>query len=520
MSAERGLLMTGTKATSAAPPAIHARGISKSFGGAAALSGVDLLVAAGERHAVVGENGAGKSTLMRVLAGLITPDHGSVECFGEAIMPTAGSARAAGVALVHQERSLVPQMTVAENICLGSSPTKAGFVDRRQQVRITKSLLERVGVDVGPSTRLGRLSSAQQQFVEIAKALRQDPRVLILDEPSASLTPPETERLLALLRTLSESGIAIVYISHRLPEIFALCDSATVLRDGHRVGTFELSNTSSGELVKLMVGRALEHDLRVKRQPHTGRVALRAENITSDLVRNVSFAIHAGEIVGLGGLVGAGRTELIRAVVGLDHRRGGTVTVMRADGHISMIDTYVSAASHGIGFLPEDRRSEGVLIDMSIEENLTLPTRAKSAWMGIARGRERVRQANDIIEKLNVQTTNGRAPVGSLSGGNQQKVAFGKWLPANPPILILDEPTRGVDVGAKTEIHTLIRSLADAGTAVLFVSSDLPELLALADRVLVVRDGRVVGELNRDEATETNVMSLAVGREAEVGSDE
>jgi len=510
--------MTRQQTIPAATPAIHARGISKFFGGAAALSDVDLEVTTGERHAVVGENGAGKSTLMRVLTGLITPNEGSVECFGQKITATAGSARAAGVALVHQERSLVPQMTVAENICLGSNPTRAGFIDRREQVRITKSLLERVGSDVNPSRQLGRLSSAQQQFVEIAKALRQNPRVLILDEPSSSLTPPETERLLTLLRSLSESGIAIVYISHRLPEIYALCDRATVLRDGRRVGTFELSETPSSELVQLMVGRELEHDLRVKRQPHTGRVALRAENITSDVVRNVSFAIHAGEIVGLGGLVGAGRTELIRAVVGLDHRRGGAVTVTHDDGHSYRIDTYVSAARHGIGFLPEDRRSEGVLIDMSIEENLTLPTRAKSAWMGIARAGDRVQQANDIIGQLNVHPANRRATVGSLSGGNQQKVAFGKWLPANPPILILDEPTRGVDVGAKTEIHTLIRSLADAGTAVLFVSSDLPELLALADRVLVVRDGGVVGELNRNEATEATVISLAVGHEAEMGS--
>jgi ABC-type sugar transport system ATPase subunit len=328
----------------------------------------------------------------------------------------------------------------------------------------------------------------------------------------------ETDRLLGLLRTLAGEGIAVIYISHRLPEVYALCRRVTVLRDGSLVGTHDLADIAPARLVELMVGRDLQHDLKVERQAHSGRIALEVTGVSTDVVQDASLTVHAGEIVGIGGLVGSGRSELIRAVVGLDPRRSGRVTVTGQGGRKAVIDTYLRATKRGIGFLPEERRGEGVLTGMTIAENLTLPTRGATAWGGIARGRQRARQADDIIGRLRIHPAQPKQPVGSLSGGNQQKVAFGKWLPARPSILILDEPTRGVDVGAKAEIHDLIRSLADAGTAVLFVSSDLPELLALADRTLVVRDGRIVGELGRGEASETAVMSLAVGNEAGVGS--
>jgi ABC-type sugar transport system ATPase subunit len=514
----RQFQMTGPKP--GAGLAVRATGISKSFGGALALDDVRLVVEPGECHAVVGENGAGKSTLMRVLAGLTAPDRGTVTCFGRSVTATAGSARAAGVALVHQERSLVPQMTVAENVCLGAAPTTFGLTNTGRQNDIAGALLERIGADVDPRSRVARLSSAQQQFVEIAKALRQEPRVLILDEPSASLTPMETDRLLGLLRGLAREGIAIVYISHRLPEVYSLCQRATVLRDGRLIGAVELRDTSPGRLVELMIGRALEHDLKVERPAHSGQVVLQVDGVTTAIVRDVSLTVHATEIVGIGGLVGSGRTEMVRAIVGLDPRRAGMVTVTGSDGRSASINTYANATRSGIGFLPEERRGEGVLIDMSIGENIMLPTRRATSWNGIARTRQRAQLVDDVIRQVGIHPATAKTLVGALSGGNQQKVAFGKWLPAEPAVLILDEPTRGVDVGAKAEIHRLIRSLADDGAAVLFVSSDLPELLALADRTLVVRDGRIVGELSRGEATEEAVMSLAAGREAEVGSDD
>lgn len=514
----RGFTVTGP--SPGGQPAVWARRISKSFGGVRALDDVELVVEPGECHAVVGENGAGKSTLMRVLAGLTAPDNGTVTCFGQPVTATAGSARAAGVALVHQERSLVPQMTVAENVCLGAAPTTCGFTNGRRQNEIARRLLARIGADVNTKSRVARLSSAQQQFVEIAKALRQEPRVLILDEPSASLTPMETERLLDLLRGLARDGIAVVYISHRIPEVYSLCQRATILRDGSLISAVELKETSPDRLVELMVGRALEYDLKVERPAHSGRVVLQAEGVTTAVVRDVSLTVHATEIVGIGGLVGSGRTEIVRAMVGLDPRRAGKVTMTGGDGRTSTISTYSNATRSGIGFLPEERRVEGVLIDMSIAENLTLPTRRATAWKGIARTRQRAQLADDIIHAVGIHPATAKTVVGNLSGGNQQKVAFGKWLPANPAALILDEPTRGVDVGAKAELHQLIRSRADDGAAVLFVSSDLQELLALADRTLVVRDGRIVGELSRDQASEEAVMSLAVGREAAVGSDD
>lgn len=493
-----------------AEPAISATGVTKAFGGAVALAGIDLVVAPGERHAVMGENGAGKSTLMRVLCGLERPDVGEVRCFGQVLESGPQQSRSAGIALVHQERSLVPELSVAENICVGTTPTKAGFVDRREMRRIAVALLDRVGADVSPNARVGSLSSAQQQFVEIAKALRQDPRLLILDEPSASMTPQETNRLIDLLRELSDSGIAIIYVSHRLPEIFALCSSATVLRDGKLVGRYELAETTSDELVERMVGRELEHDLKTHRVARSGEPVLEVADLVAPGVDGVSLEVHAGEIVGMGGLVGAGRSEIVRAMLGLAPRSRGTVTLVR-HGRKTSVTSYAKAFKNGVAYVPEERRDEGVLLGMSIEDNLTLPTRRRTSRFGIGLPRARREQADEVIGDLRVKTRGRRQLVSSLSGGNQQKVAFGKWLLSEPSAFVLDEPTRGVDVGAKAEIHALIRREADRGAAVLVVSSDLPELLALSDRILIVRDGRIVGELAGDDATESAVIRLAAG---------
>lgn len=490
--------------------AIVATNLSKSYGGAQALKRVDLSVEAGECHAVMGENGAGKSTLMRILSGLERPDSGDIACFGEQLASGPQQSKQAGIALVHQERSLVPELSVAENICLGTTPTKFGIVDRRAMRKISEELLARVGTPVKATARVGSLSSAQQQFVEIAKALRQNPRVLILDEPSASMTPQETDRLLAMLSKLATAGLAIIYVSHRLPEIYALCTTATVLRDGALVGQFDLSRTSTDELVERMVGRELQHDLKVHRPTERGAVAFEVQSLQSEGVNDVSLSVRAGEIVGLGGLVGAGRSEIIRAALGLQPRERGHVTVTGPKGRAS-IKSYARAILNGIAYVPEERRTEGVLIGMSIEDNLTLPTRSRTARMGFGQTSVRRGAADDVVGALRVRARNRRQLVASLSGGNQQKVAFGKWLLSKPAVLVLDEPTRGVDVGAKAEIHALIRAEADRGAAVLVVSSDLPELLSLSDRILVVRDGRIAGELAGDEATESSVIRLAAG---------
>jgi ABC-type sugar transport system ATPase subunit len=493
-------------------PAVSARGVVKTYNGVAALKGIDVTVMPGERHAVLGENGAGKSTLMRILTGLESADSGDVRACGVPIDGSPHSARRAGIALVHQERSLVLELSVAENIALGSLPTVGGvIVSRRGMRREAQALLARVGVDVDPGRRVSQLSSAQQHFVEIAKALRQEPKVLILDEPSASMTPQETKRLLGLLHKLSDAGIAIVYVSHRMPEIYDLCTSATVLRDGSLVGRFDLDEVPREQLVERMVGRELRHDLREKRASRPGSVVLRVDDLYAEGVDGVSFELRAGEILGFGGLVGAGRTEIVRAVIGLNGRISGHVQRVGDGGSASTLGRFARAVRQGVAYVPEERRSEGVLLEMSIQDNLTLPTRGRTSRLGFGRLRDRRAQSEDAIRALSIKCAGPDQAVGRLSGGNQQKVAFGKWLAAHPSILVLDEPTRGVDVGAKAEIHQLIRAEADRGVGVLMVSSDLPELLALADRILVVKDGQIVGSVHGEGATEPDVMRLAVG---------
>ena len=493
--------------------AVSARGISKRFGGAQALTDVALDVAPGECHGIVGENGAGKSTLMRILAGIIEPDEGTVSCFGTQMEWSTDGARALGVALVHQERSLVPEMSVAENVCLGAAPSRLGIVMRGQQRRITRQLLDRVGMPLDPSRSVGSLSSAQQQFVEIAKALRTDPKVLILDEPSASLTTEETRKLLELIEELRRGGMAIIYISHRLAEVYSACKDVTVLRDGHLITRVPLASIEQDELVELLVGRALAHDLGLDRTAHHGDVVLDAQAIDAPpMVNHASVQVRAGEIVGIGGLVGAGRSEFIRSVIGIDPRRSGTVTVVNRTGKTQRVETYSGAVKAGVAYVPEERRTEGVLIGMTIEENASLTARRLVSHNGVLSPNLRIEGAREMVKQMGINPPDPGREVGNLSGGNQQKVAFGKWLAVKPTLLVLDEPTRGVDVGAKAEIHSLIRTAADDGAGVLFVSSDLPELLALADRIIVIKDGEIVGSVNRAEATEQNVMSLALGR--------
>jgi ribose transport system ATP-binding protein len=498
-------------------PLLAARGVEKRFGGVLALDAVDLVLSRGERLAVVGENGAGKSTLMRVLAGQVTPDAGTVLVDGREVTGSSEAARAAGIALCHQERSLVPELSVAENVTLGGTPTRAGFVRRREQEQAAAATLAKLGLThLHPAAIVGRLSAAQQAFVEIAKALHQDPRVLILDEPSAMLTPRETTHLLELTRSLSDQGMAIVYISHRLPEIYAFCDNVMVLRDGKAVGRFALRELDTDALITKMAGQTLRRDRGERRQTHPGSMLLSAEGIVTDRVKDVSVSVRSGEIVGIGGLVGSGRSALLRAIVGLDYRRAGHVEIV-VNGTSQAVNTFARAVRLGMAYVPEERRTDGVILSAGVDESLLLPKLARGWQLSPMTPAALRRAAAPLIDRLHVVPPDPRAKVGSLSGGNQQKVSFGKWLSVAPSVLILDEPTRGVDVNAKAEIHRLLRAWADDGIGVLFVSSDMPELLALADRIEVMRDGAMVTSIDRDDADEERILAFAAGQGRELG---
>lgn len=494
---------------------ISAHGLVKRFGGAVAVDDIDLAVAPGEIHGLVGENGAGKSTLMRMLAGILTPDEGMVRVGGEELQ--AGSTKSAieaGISLVHQELSLVPEMTVAENINLGFTPTRAGFIARGVQRRVAREALEEINVSVDLDEPVSRLSVALRQFVEIARAVARKPRILILDEPTATLTPAETEYLLNMLERLAKRGMAIIYISHRIPEIFAICHSVTVLRDGKHVDTVDIHDTTPDALVSLMVGRELEADLATRREDaEFGDVRLSAAGIRAAGVNDVDVEVRAGQIVGLGGLVGAGRSEFVRATIGADPRTGGEVTVT-TNGSVHRITSYQSAIAAGVAYIPEERRTDGLALSMSVSDNITLPNRQKMSSRYILQFRRIAKFAKGLADDTGLRPPEIERNAGDFSGGNQQKVVLAKWLGREPSVIILDEPTRGVDVGAKAEIHRLVRALAGNGTAVLVVSSDLPELLELSDIIHVVRDGRIVGTLSGADADEQSVMSLASGEAA------
>lgn len=510
--------MSGSSADSPALAAdgsaiITATNIAKHFGGVFAVDDVSLSVSPGEVHGIVGENGAGKSTLMRVLCGILTPDRGSVAVDGQKLEAgDPGAALDAGVALVHQELSLIPEMTVAENILLGSTPTQAGFIKKGELKEIAADALKEINVSVDLDEPVARLSVALRQFVEIARAVARNPRVLILDEPTATLTPAETDYLLDMLERLAERGLAILYISHRIPEIFRICHRVTVLRDGKHVDTVDIAETRPDELVAMMVGRELEHEYSEKEPTHAaGEVVLRATGIRAPAVNDVDLEVRAGQIVGLGGLVGAGRTELVRAIIGADLRTAGDVTIT-TKGQTNRITGYRSAVASGLAYVPEERRVDGLALTMTVSDNVALPNRKSVSQGSVLSFRKITELARRLADDVGLRPPEIQREAGDFSGGNQQKVVIAKWLGREPDVIVLDEPTRGVDVGAKAEIHRLVRALADGGTAVLVISSDLPELLDLADIIHVMRDGRIVGTLPGELADETSVMSLASGQ--------
>jgi ribose transport system ATP-binding protein len=495
-------------------PLLEMRDIRKSFLGVEVLHGVGLDCEAGEIHAVVGENGAGKSTLMKVLAGVHAPDGGEVLIDGE---PQSFShpveAQAAGVAIIFQEFNLLPDRTVAENVFVNREPTRRGLVDIKAMERRTAELLEEVGeVSFRPSTLVRRLSTAQQQVVEIVKALSLDARLLVLDEPTAALAEHEVDVLFGLLRRLQERGMGMLYISHRLREIFALCDRITVLKDGEHVATKPASEVDTGQLIALMVGRELDGYFPPRgTADELGDVRLKATGIATPVLRDVSLEVRAGEIVGLAGLQGSGRTELARALFGADALDAGTVEI---DGKRRGRGPRAGIAA-GMGLITEDRKLEGLALAQPIRDNTLLALRALG-------GKQRRRLAGtvsvqDLARSVELRARSLEQEARFLSGGNQQKVVLAKWLATKPGVLIFDEPTRGVDVGAKAGIHDLMRGLARDGVAILMISSEMPELIGLADRILVMRQGRLAGELPAG-AAETEIMALAAADEPDVGA--
>jgi ABC-type sugar transport system ATPase subunit len=492
-------------------PRLRIRNVTKRFPGMVALRDVSFDVAAGSCHAICGENGAGKSTLGRIVAGLHHADEGDVELDGRTVHFTSPrDALDAGVAMVHQELAFCDNLTVGDNLCLRSIPHRFGFVDRDAVRARARELLAAAGATIDPDRDMRSLSVAEQQVVQIAAAVGEGARVIIFDEPTSSLGDAESARLYALIAALKAQGVTQLFVSHRMPEIFALCDTITVLRDGEHVATQPTAELTEGSLVRLMIGRELGEYFPAHAESPRGEERLRVERLSSPgLFHDISFAVHSGEVVGLAGLVGAGRSEIARAIFGLDDRATGTIAVR---GRAVRIRSPRDAMAYGIGFVPEDRKKQGLVLGMKSRENATLPTLsrfARAGWIDGGAERAAVEQSFNRV----ALRTGRESMVSSLSGGNQQKVVLSKWLTANSDLLILDEPTRGVDVGAKAELHAWIDQKAAEGAAVLLISSELPELLTLSSRILVLREGRLRGEPSREAATQDSLLRLMAGLE-------
>ena len=483
-------------------------GISKSFPGIRALSAVDFDVEAGEVHAVVGENGAGKSTLMKVLAGVYQPDDGTIELDGVAVrLSDPIEARRRGIGMVYQELNLVPDLTVAENILLGSTPSRFGLVDRRALREQARAVLDELDARIHTDDLVGSLTVSQQQIVEIAKVYAARPRIVVLDEPTSSLSEHETQSLFRIIGRMTEAGLAVIYISHRLREVLDISQRVTVLRDGRLVDTRPTSGITAAEMIRLMVGRDLT-EVFPKREVEIGEVALSVTGLSrAGEFDDISLTVRSGEMLGLAGLVGAGRTEVARAIFGLDNRDAGLIEI---DGTVVNIRGPRDAVRAGIAYVPEDRKRDGIVPQLSIKDNISLAVLDRVSAAGWIRPNAERTLARQKADELTVTPPAITPRVDTLSGGNQQKVVFAKWLAAGPRVLILDEPTRGVDVGAKADIHTIIGELAARGTAIVLISSELPEVLAVSDRILVLHDGRISAELPRG-ASEQEVMHAATG---------
>ncbi|MGD0714361.1 MAG: sugar ABC transporter ATP-binding protein [Gaiellaceae bacterium] len=482
---------------------------SKAFGAVQALEDVSLDLYPGEVHGLVGENGAGKSTLVKILAGVHSPEAGRLLVGGrDTVLSGPAAARDAGVAIIYQEPTLFPDLTVAENIFIGRQPLTTGRrIDGREMHRQVSAIFERLGVRLDPGRIARGLSIAEQQIVEIGKALSLDAKVIVMDEPTAALSAVEVARLFRVVETLREHGAAVLFISHRLGEVPQLCQRVTVLRDGKLVLTRPLAGLTTDDLVRAMVGREIQE--RAAGGRSTGEIVLQVERLTREGVFvDVSFDVRAGEIVALAGLVGAGRSEVATAIFGIDRYDAGSV---KLGGRKLRRGSPTAAMAAGIGFVPEDRRQQGLVMEMSIAQNVALASLGRLGRIGFIRGAAEQRFAADWAVRLGLRYGRLTNPASSLSGGNQQKVVLAKWLGRNPALLIVDEPTRGIDVATKVEVHRLLTELAAEGVAVLMISSELPEVLLLADRILVMREGRLVTELAHTEATEERIVAAAAG---------
>ncbi len=501
--------MTSKGSTTSEPPLIEVRGASKRFGGVQALANVDLVLPAGRTRGLLGENGAGKSTLAKVVGGVVEPDEGDILVAGSPVrFKSPRDALGAGIATIAQELALVPARSVLENVFLGLERARAGVPNRAALRRRFDALREQTGFDVDPDARVGHLRTAEQQKVEIMRAVARDARVILMDEPTASLTHDESARLLEVVRRLTAAGTAIVLVSHHLDEVLEVADDVTVMRDGRVVRDAPASAETAQSLVTAMVGRALELTFPPRRAPAAeAPVVLEAAGLTRGrAVRDVSLSVRAGEIVGLAGLVGSGRSEVARLLFAADRADAGEV---RLDGVPVRLRGPGHAARHGIAMVPESRKEEGLVMLRSVRENVTLATLGRDSRAGVVgAGRERAR-AEELVRRMDVRTTGTSAKVGNLSGGNQQKVLFAKWLATEPRVLIADEPTRGIDVGAKQQIHELLADLAAGGMAILLISSEIEEVLGLAHRILVMRQGAVIAELDGATATQETVMAAA-----------
>lgn len=483
------------------------RNITKVFPGVKAIDQVSLDVKKGEVHALVGENGAGKSTLVNIISGVLKPDGGELIFDDQPYAPAnPREAQARGIGLVHQETALCPHLSVAENVFLGRMPYKAGgLVDFKKAWLDTKKLLQNFSTDLNPKVKVENLSVANQQLVEIVKALSQDCRLLILDEPTSSLTDAETENLFRIIGELKERGISVLYISHRLKEVFRICERITILRDGVLVKTLNTSETNEEEIICQMVGRNIDH-LYPAKKGGNGEEILRVENLSGQCFRDISFSLKKGEILGFAGLVGAGRSEVARAICGIDPLETGQIYL---NGQKVRFNSYYDAIRARVAYLTEDRKNEGLFLKMSVVANLVVTSLREVTHHHLVQQEKEQALAARYVEKLQIKTADLFQKMINLSGGNQQKVVVGKWLAIDPVVLFMDEPTRGIDVGAKTELHYLMRELCDRGIGIVLISSELPEIIGMCDRVIVMNEGCKAGELAGEEITEQNIMRLA-----------
>ncbi|MCX4342845.1 MAG: sugar ABC transporter ATP-binding protein [Kineothrix sp.] len=489
---------------------IEMKGINKAFGGNPVLQNAGFVLADGEIHALMGENGAGKSTLMKILTGVYTRDAGTVTVNGkEVVYNNAQEAEKEGIVFIHQELNVLFDLTVEENMFLGKEiHNRFGVCNKKAMQKEVRRILDVLGVNIKPEAKMDTLSVGQQQMIEIAKALMVDAKVIIMDEPTAALSQSETVTLFKVVRSLKQKGVSIVYISHRMEEIFELCDRITILRDGEYVGTKNIPETNMDEIVKMMIGREIGERY-PERNTKLGDVVFEVKNLNCPgTFKNVNFNVRAGEVLGVAGLMGAGRTEIMQSIFGNMPHITGQIFM---NGQEIQNKNPWDAMDNGIGFITEDRKIEGLMLEKSIMENISIANLGRISQKGVLNKKREQEMTQQGIEDLHIKCTGAQHACGNLSGGNQQKVVFAKWIFTEPKLLILDEPTRGVDIGAKKEIYSIINKLADKGVAIIMVSSELPEILGMSDRIMVVHEGKIGGFIDKNEANQENIMILATG---------